>query len=51
MSKCNWWEKDNCYKGLFWDLETQTFQRWEDYVEHSSGSSRNGKDNVPVKKD
>ena len=21
--------KESCYKGLFWDLETETFQRWE----------------------
>jgi hypothetical protein len=21
--------KENCYKGLFWDLETETFQRWK----------------------
>jgi len=24
-------ELDNCYKGLFWDLETQMFLRWEDF--------------------
>jgi len=24
-------ELDNCYKGLFWDLETKTFLRWKEF--------------------
>jgi len=23
-------QDDNCYKGLFWDLETKTFLRWNE---------------------
>ena len=31
MSTENKKELDNCYKGLFWDLETQMYLRWEDF--------------------
>ena len=24
--------QDNCYKGLFWDLETREFLRWNEYI-------------------
>jgi|TARA_R110000824_G_scaffold163952_7_gene339914 hypothetical protein len=24
-------ELDNCYKGLFWDLETKQFLRWNEF--------------------
>jgi len=23
--------QDNCYKGLFWDLETKNFLRWNEF--------------------
>jgi hypothetical protein len=42
---------ENCYKGLFWNIETKTFQRWKEYVEYSSGSTRNREDNLPPGKD
>ena len=24
--------QDNCYKGLFWDLETRKFLRWNELI-------------------
>ena len=24
--------QDNCYEGLFWDLETREFLRWNEYI-------------------
>ena len=24
--------QDNCYQGLFWDLETREFLRWNEYI-------------------
>jgi hypothetical protein len=33
--------QDNCYKGLFWNLETRTFLRWNELKK--KGKSTEGK--------
>ena len=31
---------DNCYKGLFWDLETKKFLRWNELRKESKSTER-----------
>ncbi|MDA9624614.1 hypothetical protein N9S40_00090 [Candidatus Pelagibacter sp.] len=32
--------QDNCYKGLFWDLETRSFLRWNELRKEGKSTER-----------
>ena len=32
-------QDENCYKGLFWDLETREFLRWNEFIKKECKST------------
>ncbi len=34
--------QDNCYKGLFWDLETKKFLRWNEFKQECKSTESKG---------